>query len=222
MDVARLACCGSPVLVALLPADEPPPTAVGDLAELLHVHVQHRPRMGVLVAADRLTAHSVQMRQPVQPAPHQHRMHRRRRHPGSAADRYRAEALLPPQVHDLAQHLAGGPVRLGPRPRRTVDHSRLPSVTVPVGPPLRGRPRHVIPFSGPSDRPALVNDQPGEFQTCTRGQCSVSVGHEGLLVSDWFLDSSNPPPEAFTHQQHSDRVVTPSQPTCLVSTPSAS
>jgi hypothetical protein len=57
--------------------------------------------------------------------------------------------------------------------------------------------------------------------TRARGQSSVSVGHEGLLLTERFLDSSTPQPEAFTNHEHSHRVVTQPQPTCLGSTPNS-
>src|SRR6201999_2473391 len=86
------------------------------------------------------------------------------------------------------------------------------------GPPLSGRPGHVVTLGGPGDRPAVLNDQPREPETGTRGQSCVSGGHEDLLARERFLETSTPRPEVFAIQAHSDRVVTRSQPPCPDST----
>src|SRR4051812_600068 len=97
-------------------------------------------------------------------------------------------------------------------------HPSRTHLPIPIDPPLGGRPRHVVPLGGPSDRPATLHDQSGEPQTSSRGECSVSVGHEDLLGEERFLDSSTPRPEVFAFQAHSDRVVTRPRPTCPIST----
>src|SRR4051812_33234017 len=92
-------------------------------------------------------------------------------------------------------------------------------MAVTLGPAFSGRPGHLITLGGPGDGPALINDQTRQPKTTTRSQSSVSVGHEGLLLAERFLDSSTPQPEAFTRHTHSDRVVTQPQPISLGSTP---
>ena len=64
--VAGLVGCGGSVAVALLSADVAPAAAVGDVAELLHVDVQHCPGVVVLVAAHWLPGGAIDVRQPVQ------------------------------------------------------------------------------------------------------------------------------------------------------------
>ncbi len=88
--------------------DEPPPAAVGDVAQLLHIHVQQIPGMGVFVAAHRLTGDPVEVREAVDPTAHQHPVRGGRRTPDPGGDLDRPEALLPAQVHDLAHHGRGG------------------------------------------------------------------------------------------------------------------
>ena len=59
---------------------------------------------------------------------------------------------------------------------------------VPVGPPLHGRPRALEPSRDLRDRNTLVDDEPSDHQPRARGQGSVSVGHEGLLVVKRILE----------------------------------
>ena len=60
------AVLGGPVLLALLTAEVAPAATVGNVAELLHVDVQHRPGVVVLVATNRLSSGTVDVRQAVQ------------------------------------------------------------------------------------------------------------------------------------------------------------
>ena len=57
---------GGPVLLALPAADVTPAPAVGDVAELLHIDVQHGPGVIVFVATDGFPSRAVNVRQPVQ------------------------------------------------------------------------------------------------------------------------------------------------------------
>ena len=75
---------GDPALVTLLAAQVAPAAAVGD-ADLLHGDVDQRSGVVVLVAAKRFTGDPVDAREPVDPAPHQHGVHRRGRQPEPAA-----------------------------------------------------------------------------------------------------------------------------------------
>jgi hypothetical protein len=94
VTAAWLARRGGPVPQALGAADEPPSAAVEDVAELLDVHVQHRARVVVLVAAHGFPGGPVDMRQPVEPAPDQHPVRGRGcdSHVGSELDRSEAFA----------------------------------------------------------------------------------------------------------------------------------
>ena len=64
--VPGLARCGRPVLLSLSAADVAPASAVGDVAELLHVDVEHRAGMVVLIASDGFARGAVDVREPVQ------------------------------------------------------------------------------------------------------------------------------------------------------------
>lgn len=66
------------VLLALLTADVAPTATVGDVAELLHFHVQHRSGEVVFVPADRFAGGAVDMGQPVQVCSDQNAVGRRR------------------------------------------------------------------------------------------------------------------------------------------------
>jgi hypothetical protein len=74
------------VPAALCSADELPPAAVRDVAELLDVHVDKGSRVVVLIAADHFTRSAVDVPQAVQSAADQHRVNRRRRHVQPARD----------------------------------------------------------------------------------------------------------------------------------------
>src|SRR5450631_2611331 len=92
--VSWLVFGGSAVLVTFLASHVAPPSAVGDVAQLLDVHVQHRPGVGVLVAPDRFAGDPVDVGKPVEPTTDQHRLHRRGGDPQLVADRDRPQALF--------------------------------------------------------------------------------------------------------------------------------
>ena len=185
--VAWLTGCGASVPQALCAADVAPAAAVGDVAELLDVDVDQRAGVGVLVASDRFSGGPVDVGESVEAAPHQHRVSGGGSTSDLVGDLDRAESVLPAQVHDLADHRRRGPGRRMVRPRRGVVHRVLTEPAVPIGPAFGGRPGHVIALGGPSDGPALLDDQPGQPQSRAWRQCSVSVGHEDLQGEERFL-----------------------------------
>ena len=67
---------GSAVLLPLTAADVAPTTPVGDVPELLHIDVDERPGVVVLVAADRFAGGAVDVGEPVQTGARQDAMHR--------------------------------------------------------------------------------------------------------------------------------------------------
>jgi hypothetical protein len=124
------------VPLALRAAHIAPAAVVGDVAQLLHIDIQQRTRGVVLVAADRLPGGPVDVGQPVEPAVDQHRVHRRGGQAEPVGDLHRTEALLPPQVHDLAHH--------GPRVPRGQQCGRELRSAIAVGPPLQYRWAHMF------------------------------------------------------------------------------
>jgi hypothetical protein len=72
------------------------------------------------------------------------------------------------------------------RPRRPISHALGTHRRIPIGPPLRGRPRHVELVRGKNDGPSVVDDQARDAQPVTRRQRRISVGHEDLLVDEVF------------------------------------
>ncbi|MBG6107248.1 hypothetical protein IWX88_000866 [Frigoribacterium sp. CG_9.8] len=170
------------VPVALLPADETVSAAVGYVAELRHIDMDHRTGFVVLVTPGDLAGAFVNMVETVQPQPYQDRVDGRGRHVELPADADRSQALFPAQMPDPAHQLRRGPVRTAMRARGPVLHPHRAHRRITVGPPLRGRPRHVELVGGIGDRPSIVNDQTRDPKTVTWSQSSISVGHEGLLV----------------------------------------
>ena len=90
--VLGLARGGGAVLLALLAADVAPASTVGDVAELLHVDVEHRAGVVVLVAADGLPGGAVDVGEPVQPGVDQDPVDRGRCDPEPAGELDRAFA----------------------------------------------------------------------------------------------------------------------------------
>jgi hypothetical protein len=104
-----------PFLVALGAADVAPAAALWDVSELLHVHVEQRAGVGVLVAANRLTGRSVDVRQPVQPRRGEDAVHRRRR---DTVPRRELNGPFPQPGSQADASLRRRPVRLGRRALR--------------------------------------------------------------------------------------------------------
>jgi len=93
--IARLVRRRSAVTQALGASDVAPTTAVGDVAQLLHIHVQQLTGVRVFVAAYRLTGDPVYVCQPVDPTPAQHLVGSGWGNFDPIGDRDRAQALLP-------------------------------------------------------------------------------------------------------------------------------
>jgi len=83
------------VAFALDASDVPPAAAVGDVSELLDVHVDQRAGRVVLVAADRFAGVPVDVREPVEPAADQDRVHGRGGQVQPGADLDRAKPAAP-------------------------------------------------------------------------------------------------------------------------------
>jgi hypothetical protein len=183
------------VPISLMTAHVAPAAPVGDVPELLHIDVDKGSGVIVLVAADHLTGAPIDVGQPVDPAADQHRVHRGGRHVEPPADLDRAEAFLPPQVHDLADHWLRCASRAVMRAAGPVGHRRarrhLPGGfelgAVAVRPALRGRPGHPEVLSNLHYWPAVLDDESTDPNTLNRRQSSISVGHEDLLVVERFL-----------------------------------
>jgi hypothetical protein len=189
VGVARLAWCRAPVAVTLLPADVSPATAVGDVPELRHVHVDQRSGVVVLVAADRLPGMPVEHRQPVGAGPDQHRVNGRGGQVQPPTDLHRPQPLPPPQRDDPADDRdrraswaamrPAGAVDRRRRRDRPVRDQRRRSVT--ACPAVSRGPGHVHELRRLADGPPLLNDQHAEPATSRRVQSSISVRHEDLL-----------------------------------------
>ena len=177
------------------PADGSPPAAVGDAAELLDVHVHQVTGRGVLVAArllpaDGLAGGQIYAGQLGHAVADQDLVHGGGVHTEPAGDRRRAKTLGPPQVQDLPLHRRPGPVRAAVRPAGPVDHPRRAQLPVPIGPAFRRGWADLKPLSGSTQRPPVVHDTLSKLQTAAFGQGCVSLGHEDLQVTVWWLGSS--------------------------------
>jgi hypothetical protein len=116
------------------------PAAVGDIAELGDIDMDQRAGMSMLITTQRLAGDTVDMGQPVDPAPGQHRVHRRARHIEPTSDLNRTEPATPPQAHDLAHNLGLGLAGL-------VCGRELRSA-IPAAPSVRKRSAHFLAVRG--------------------------------------------------------------------------
>jgi hypothetical protein len=105
----------------------------------------------------------------------------RGRHPELAGDPDGSEALPPAERDDSFHQVRVGAVWGAVGSRGPVLHPRFTHRGIAVGPPFRGRPRHVEEHRGVTDRPPVVDDETRDAESLAWGQGSVSVGQEGLL-----------------------------------------
>jgi hypothetical protein len=144
---------------ALSPPDKAMATTIRDIAELRHINMDHRPRVGVFVTADDFAGAFVDVVQLVDPHPHQHRMHCRGRHAELYGDTDRSQTLFPSQETNLAHHLLGrfGWAQVGPG--GAIFDPRSAHRLISGGPPVRCRPRRVEVLRCRRHRPAVVDNQ---------------------------------------------------------------
>jgi hypothetical protein len=114
--VAGLVRCRGAVPAALDASDLAPAAAVGHVAELLDVDVEHGAWVIVFVATDGLAGGAVDVGQAVDPAAGQDRVDGRGGHAQPSGDLDRSQSLLPAQVHDLADLRLTGSGRAVVRP----------------------------------------------------------------------------------------------------------
>ena len=161
----------------------PPPS--GMLPNLVTSTWISEPGVRVLVAAHRLAGDPVDVAEPVDPAPHQHRVDRRGRDAELAADLNRAEPVAPPQPHDLAHHGRAVFGRAAARPARAISHPGRPFGPVPSRPTcvaVTAETMNIFAATG-GVQPSSTTSRASR-RRAARGQRSVSVGHEGLLVRE--------------------------------------
>jgi hypothetical protein len=97
------AFCGDRLVPFSLETPDVSPVApIGDVAEFLHVGVDRRAGMLVLITANGLTGADIDVAETVDPTPGKDRMNRPDGHSQLSADTDRAEPLLPPQMHGLS------------------------------------------------------------------------------------------------------------------------
>ena len=114
-----------------------------------------------------------------------HRVDRRGRDPEPAADLDRAQAPCANAARRICRTTCRW-VRFGhgARPTGPVDHPGRTLGSEPGRPLAGGHGRDHEHLRRRRRRPAVLDDQFREPQSSSRGQCSVSVGHEGLLVAE--------------------------------------
>jgi hypothetical protein len=177
------------------------PAAVGDVAELGDVDVDQRAGVRVLVTPDRFTRHTIDVAEPVQSTPHQHRVHGRGWHASrppiwTGLSRWR-------QRSRMIRRLRSSGVRRG------LECGRLDRSAIPAAPSSRNRATHFRAVGGETMNIVAASDgvQPSSTINLTRRKRAFGV--RAALAWDtkasWLmkrlLDISTSQPEAFTIQQ---------------------
>ncbi len=129
----------------------------------------------MLAAADNLTGSDIDVREPIPPAPHQHRT--------AEAGTFNRGAIACGdkrlgQCGATILRLVGSGVWCG-----QLERSPIPSGPISrkrTAPPLRGGPGDVEMLGCPHDRPAVLDDALGQQQPALRSQGCICVDHEGI------------------------------------------
>lgn len=94
---------------------------------------------------------------------------------------HRSDAVLAPQAYDVFLGSCRGAARLVVRAAGTVTHALGAQLSVTRCPAGGGGVADLETLGCSAQRPAVVNDAPGQTQSASRGQRSITVGHEVLL-----------------------------------------
>lgn len=172
---AGVAWGGRAVLLALAAADITPAASVGDVPELLHIHVHERPGVVMLVTADRFACGAIYVCEPVQPSGRENSMHGGRRDAEPARELDRPFAKSQAQAHAALGRRLARLVRRGLRSRGPVVHRF--AICVAVYPPLHCRPGHLEASGDLADRPAVIYDKASDFEAVAGSQSGICVGH---------------------------------------------
>src|SRR5690606_38220788 len=164
-----------------------PTAAVGNLAQLLHIHVDQLPGPGPLVAhggglggADLLTGHRVQLAQIGHAGATQHPGDGARGHTELGGDPVRPAAVGAAAVHDPLGHLA----RCAPGPvvgaAGAVIQAVLALLVVALEPIVGALARDTHRLGSVGHRPPLLAHPPHQQQASLERQTGITVGHEDL------------------------------------------
>jgi hypothetical protein len=113
--------------------------AIGDVAELLDVHVHQFAGPVAFVAADDVAGGAVQVAQPGQAVAGQDAVHGGGHQAEQAGDSGRSPPPLEPDLDDAAFGAGRGAARAGVRAAGAVGHARFAQGAVAGSPPLGGR-----------------------------------------------------------------------------------
>lgn len=163
-------------LLSLLAAEVAPASAVGDVAELLYVNVEHRAGMVVLVAPDGFARGAVDVREPVEVRVGQDLMDRRRCDSESTRELHwffaDAETELDTAFGRRRVGLVGRVVRMG----GAVLHRLAGAVA--VSPALHGQLRDLESSGDLAYRPALVNDEASDDEAMSGREGGIGLSHD--------------------------------------------
>src|SRR5699024_1598421 len=178
--VAVLAGCGGSILFALPAADVAPASPLRDVAELLHVDVDHGAGVGVLVTANGFAGGAIDVRVPVQVHAGQDLLNCRRRDAESAGQLHGSLAKSEAQGDATAHGLVVGLVRRVMWTGGTILH-RL-TVPVAVGPSFGGGPGDLEACSDLADWPTVFDNQLGHDQSVAGREGGIHVRHKGAFL----------------------------------------
>jgi hypothetical protein len=153
--------------------------AVGDAAELLDVDVDQFARPGSFVAAHAFAGGPVGGRQRGQAMTVQDPVGSGGGDACAGGQPHRSDAVLAPQPHDLSFDRGGRLARAVVRTAGAIVHPSCPVPAVAVRPTGGGGVADLETFRGPAQRPAVVDDTPGQTQPAGRRQRGVTVEQRG-------------------------------------------
>src|SRR5699024_7641523 len=179
-----------------------PAAAVGDLAQLLHIHVDQLPGPGPLVAhggglggADLLTGHRVQLVQVGHAGAAQHPGDGARGQTELGADPVRPAAVGASAVHDPLGHLGRCAPGAVVGAAGAVVQAVLALLVVALEPVVGALARDAHRLGGVGHRPPLLAYPTHQQQASLERQPGITVGHEDLRDLVVTLRQATPHPE---------------------------
>src|SRR5690606_4741924 len=183
------------VAVARVAAVGAPPATIGDLAQLLHIHVDQLPGPGPLVAyggclggADLLPGHRVQLAQIGHAGAAQHPRDGARGHTQLGGDPVRPAAVGAAAVHDPLGHRARCAPGAVVGAAGAVIQAVLALLVVAFEPIVGALARYTHRLGGVGHRPPLLAHPPHQQQASLERQTGITVGHEDLRALVVTLD----------------------------------
>src|SRR5690606_19854166 len=185
-----------------------PTATIGDLAQLLHIHVDQLPGPGPLIAyggglggADLLTGHRVQLPQIGHAGAAQHPRDGAGRHTQLGADPVRPAAMGAAAGHDPHGHLGGCAPGAVVGAAGAVIQAVLALLVVALEPVVGALAGVAHRLGGMGNRPPLLAHPPHQQQATLERQTGITVGHEDLRALVVTLHKPHPTRRSSSRQR---------------------